>query len=61
MRKVANQIAERVAPAVVVGSFVGTSIDMKHGLIERGRLAFDAAWRTTAAGRRFDTCWGGTD
>ncbi len=59
--EVAKKIAGRVAPALFVGTCVGTHVESHHGLIERGVLAVDKQWAETAFGGHFAECWGGAN
>ena len=61
LRQVAKRIAERTAPAVFVGTCVGTLHVAKHKLVERGVLASDSGLSASAIGRRFRSGWSGTD
>jgi len=59
LREVAKKVAGRVAPALFVGTCVGTHDETHHRLIERGVLAVDKGWAETAFGGHFAECWGG--
>lgn len=65
LHEVAKRIAERTAPAVFVGTCVGTHVDTDagktHRLLERGVLAVDPPWQTGVLGNQFRAGWGGTD
>ena len=59
LRKVAQKIAGRTSPAVFVGTCVGTIVESRHRLIERGVLAVNDGWAATGIGRHFAERWGG--
>jgi hypothetical protein len=62
LRDAAKRIAGRLAPAVFVGTCVGTDVEGRHGLIERGVLARDETWAAqTALGQHFTERWAGID